>query len=49
LRDGRPAPVAIATGLSDDNFTEIVSGELQAGDQVIIAEGGGSATGQPRP
>ena len=47
LRDGRPLAVAVATGLADDNFTEIVSGELQAGDKVIIAESSGTAPSQP--
>jgi HlyD family secretion protein len=38
LRDGRPVLVSVASGLSDDNFTEIVSGDLHAGDRVVIAE-----------
>lgn len=33
-----PAPVPVVTGLQDDNFTEIVSGELKPGDRVIVAE-----------
>jgi HlyD family secretion protein len=37
LRDGKPVPVAVVTGLDDDSFTEIVKGELQAGDQVIVS------------
>jgi len=47
LRDGRPWATLVVTGLSDDNYTEIVSGDVQAGDQVIIAESSGSATNQP--
>jgi len=47
LRDGRPWATVVVTGLSDDNYTEIVSGDVQAGDQVIIAESSGSATNQP--
>jgi HlyD family secretion protein len=38
LRDGRPVAVHVAVGLDDDNYTEIISGELNAGDQVITAE-----------
>jgi HlyD family secretion protein len=41
------APVDIVTGLQDDNFIEVVSGELNPGDQVIVAEraaSGGSPT-----
>ncbi|WP_430461311.1 efflux RND transporter periplasmic adaptor subunit [Thalassolituus sp. LLYu03] len=36
LRDNRPQPVEVRTGISDGLRTEIVSGELQEGDQVII-------------
>jgi HlyD family secretion protein len=32
----RPAPVDIMTGISDGSFTEVVQGNLQAGQQVII-------------
>jgi HlyD family secretion protein len=46
LRDGRPVAVAVVTGLSDDNFTEIVSGDLQANDLVISAESSGAASTQ---
>jgi len=46
LRDGRPVGVSVVTGLSDDNFTEIVSGDLRQGDQVITAEGGSQANGR---
>ncbi len=46
LRDGRPVAVAVVPGLSDDNFTEIVSGDLQAGDLVITAESSAPAGGQ---
>ena len=46
LRDGRPVAVTVATGLTDDNFTEIVEGDLQPGDQVISAESGGHVSGQ---
>ena len=28
----------MTAGLDDDSYTEIVKGELKAGDQVIIAE-----------
>jgi HlyD family secretion protein len=50
LRDGRPVAVPVATGLDDDGFTEIVSGELKPGDLVITAEviATGSKTVAPR-
>jgi len=38
LRDGRPVPVDIKTGLDDDTYTEVVAGQLRPGDQVIVAE-----------
>jgi HlyD family secretion protein len=38
LRDGKPVRVAVTTGLDDDTYTEIVKGEINPGDQVIIAE-----------
>jgi HlyD family secretion protein len=43
LRNGRPAEVSITPGLDDGNFTEVLEGDLQEGDQVIIAERTGSA------
>jgi HlyD family secretion protein len=38
LRDGQPVAIPVATGLDDDSFTEIVSGDLKPGDSVITAE-----------
>jgi HlyD family secretion protein len=38
LRDGKPVRVAVTTGLDDDTYTEVVKGEINPGDQVIIAE-----------
>ena len=49
LRDGRPVAITIVPGLSDDNFTEIVSGDLRPGDQVITAESSAQAGGQSGP
>lgn len=36
--DGKPVRVAVRTGISDKAYTEIVSGELKAGDSVIVAD-----------
>jgi HlyD family secretion protein len=46
LRDGRPVAIPLTVGLDDDTNTEIVRGELKAGDQVITSEqaGGGSSS-----
>ena len=38
LRDGKPVRVVVTAGLDDDTYTEIVKGDLKAGDEVIIAE-----------
>ena len=46
LRDGRPVSLAVELGLDDENFTEIVKGDLRPGDQVIVAEERGSAGGR---
>ena len=43
LRDGKPVAVAVVAGLDDDSFTEIVSGDVKPGDQVITAEQRGAA------
>ncbi len=52
LRDGTPAPVQVTAGLDDDDFTEIVQGNLKVDDRVIIAEQQNSAnarSGVPPP
>jgi HlyD family secretion protein len=52
LRDGQPVAVVVVPGLSDENFTEIVSGDIHPGDQVITAESGSqtnSQSGLPPP
>ena len=38
LRSGQPESVPVTTGLSDSTFTEITSGDLKAGDKVIVNE-----------
>ena len=53
LREGKPLPVEVTTGLDDENFTEIVKGDLSPGDAVILSEdrgsnGARSATPAPR-
>ncbi len=50
LRDSKPTAVSVTTGLDDDTFAEIVKGELQPGDRVIISEQREAAkTPLPRP
>ncbi len=39
LRDGKPVRVPVRTGATDGSYTEILGGELKAGDQVITGGG----------
>lgn len=41
LRNGSLNHIAVKTGLDDDSFTEIVSGDVREGDSVIVSERGG--------
>ena len=43
LRDEHPAPVRVTTGVTDGTHTEIVSGDLKEGDQVITGSRSASA------
>jgi HlyD family secretion protein len=45
LRNGAPVPVAIETGLADEAFTEVMKGDLEQGDRVILDEE--ASTGKP--
>ena len=39
LLDGdRPRAVAVRTGVTDGNHTEIVEGDIKAGDQLVVRE-----------
>jgi HlyD family secretion protein len=44
LRDQQATPVRVRLGVSDGSFTEIVSGDLKEGDQVIVAIGAQSSS-----
>jgi HlyD family secretion protein len=41
LRNGAPLAVPVVTGLDDGAYTEILQGDLQPGERVILAENGG--------
>lgn len=43
LRDGTPTALAITTGITDGRMTEVISGDLQAGMQVITDQRSGKA------
>jgi HlyD family secretion protein len=46
--EGRPVPVEITTGISDGSFTEVASGALKEGQEVIVeAMGGNTKSAQP--
>jgi HlyD family secretion protein len=49
LRDGRPAPVRIRTGLSDGTVTEVVEGELKEGDAVLTSVAASSSSTGSQP
>ncbi len=38
LRNGKPQAVAVKVGLDDDTYSELVGGDLRAGDQVLTGE-----------
>ena len=38
LTDGQIKPVAVNLGITDNRNTEIVSGDLKAGDRVVTGE-----------
>lgn len=40
LRDGEPAPVTITKGASDGSMTEIVAGDVAAGDELVSGQTG---------
>jgi len=45
LRNNRAVRVPVTVGLDDDAHAEIVQGDLQAGDRVIVSEASGTRTG----
>ena len=47
LREGEPVAVSVVTGLDDGSFSEILSGALRPGDDLILAETVANAAGQP--
>lgn len=50
LRGGKPERVLVRVGLSDGTVTEVIDGDLQEGDDVIVeASGGAEATGSKKP
>jgi HlyD family secretion protein len=52
LKDNKPYNVRIKTGISDGNYTEVISGDIKEGQEVIVEEiskgKGGQAPSGPR-
>ena len=40
LEEGKPVSINVKTGISDNNFTEILEGDIKEGDKVIIRDVG---------
>ena len=38
LKDGKPAPVEVSLGITDNRNTEIIGGELNIGDKVVVGD-----------
>ncbi len=38
LKDEKPVPVLVKTGITDDSFVEVVQGELRQGEEVIVEQ-----------
>ena len=47
--EGRPAPVDITTGISDGSYTEVVSGSLKEGQEIIVEAMTGDNKGGSSP
>jgi len=52
LENGKPSPVRVTTGLSDGNYTEIIEGQIQSGQEIItdnLSGKKGSSGSSPTP
>jgi HlyD family secretion protein len=47
LQEGRPTQVPVTIGLDDDSFAEVVTGELQVGEPVVLSEQRGTRVAAP--
>jgi HlyD family secretion protein len=43
LRDGQPVAISVTTGLDDDTMSEVLQGEIEEGEQVVVSETRGDA------
>lgn len=44
LRDQKATPVRVRLGISDGSYSEVVGGDLKAGDQIILSMGSGQTS-----
>jgi HlyD family secretion protein len=49
VRDGKLAPLAVRTGITNGRLTEIVEGALKPGDRVVVEELGGESAAPAGP
>jgi HlyD family secretion protein len=51
MPEGKPVPVDITTGISDGSYTEVTSGALNEGQEIIIeaTTGNNKSAGASRP
>ena len=49
LENNKPKNVKITTGISDGNYTEVTSGELTEGQQIITDSSNGTKKNDPAP
>jgi HlyD family secretion protein len=42
--EGKPTPVSIVLGITDGTFSEVMSGDLREGGEVIVEETSGKKT-----
>jgi HlyD family secretion protein len=48
LENRKPKRISVALGISDGNYTELLTGDLKEGDEVIVeATGGGKKSNTP--
>jgi multidrug efflux pump subunit AcrA (membrane-fusion protein) len=49
LRDARPTPISLRLGLNDGDYTEVVGGEIQLGDELIVGQTSDALTKTTEP
>jgi HlyD family secretion protein len=48
LENRKPKRISVALGISDGNYTEILTGDVKEGDEIIVeAAGGGKKSNTP--